>query len=424
MTVALDLDLDLWARFCTWLEEQPYNATYSIGVPSEFQPLIADDRRARRQRKELQVIYWRTGQGWQLLKDYREKLAARGVTVPAPPPPPKRVRKRALSLAQLRLLYRFIDAPSAEPQTLEGESAGVCERLVAAGYLSVEPPGDSALPVYQITPAGRKAVKRAFPASVEAAAEKYRYREHFIQIKGRYRELATDLYYALDDDARHRPWDRQAYRLTQRYRSLNELLDRARQQLIGLDHTDSSDYCTAVEWARALVEHPQTWLVLDTETTGLGYEDEIVQIGLLAPDGTVLLDTLIRPTKPIPAAATAIHGITNEHVQDAPTMTDVYITLQQVIGAKNLVIYNAEFDRRMLKQSLQARGLPPLGLGRERFLCAMGEYATFCGEWSNYFQSYKWQPLGGEHTAIGDCRACLAVIQRMAAARIPEVDRV
>jgi hypothetical protein len=31
-----------------------------------------------------------------------------------------------------------------------------------------------------------------------------------------------------------------------------------------------------------------------------------------------------------------------------------------------------------------------------------------------YHQSYKWQPLGGGHSALDDCRAALATLREMA----------
>ena len=38
-----------------------------------------------------------------------------------------------------------------------------------------------------------------------------------------------------------------------------------------------------------------TCVYLDLETTGLGPEDEVVAIGIVDPEGAVLLDTLVRP---------------------------------------------------------------------------------------------------------------------------------
>ena len=39
-----------------------------------------------------------------------------------------------------------------------------------------------------------------------------------------------------------------------------------------------------------------------------------------------------------------------------------------------------------------------------------------CGDWSEYWGDYRWYPLpGGNHRAVGDALAALALMQRMAA---------
>lgn len=49
-------------------------------------------------------------------------------------------------------------------------------------------------------------------------------------------------------------------------------------------------------------------LFIDTETTGLGDDAEIVEICIIDSHGFILLNTLVKPTKPIPDEAIAIHG--------------------------------------------------------------------------------------------------------------------
>jgi hypothetical protein len=44
----------------------------------------------------------------------------------------------------------------------------------------------------------------------------------------------------------------------------------------------------------------------------------------------------------------------------------------------------------------------------------MEPYSQYVGDWSDYWESYRWQPLGGGHRAVGDARACLQVIKAMA----------
>ena len=58
-------------------------------------------------------------------------------------------------------------------------------------------------------------------------------------------------------------------------------------------------------------------LILDTETTGLGDDAEVVELAVIDCAGAVLLDTLVRPSGPVPAEAAAIHGITDAMAANA-----------------------------------------------------------------------------------------------------------
>jgi len=172
----------------------------------------------------------------------------------------------------------------------------------------------------------------------------------------------------------------------------------------------------ATQWAKDLLStDPSWWVILGTETTGLGDTDEILQVAAIDGAGNVLLDNvLIKPTKSISESASRIHGITDETVKDAPSFMDVWKEIEPVIYGKLLIIYNASFDIRMMQQSAIACGVAIL-----EFPCdwndAMDQYAQWYGEWSNYHGSFRWQRLpNGDHTALGDCRAVLELIKKMA----------
>ena len=184
-----------------------------------------------------------------------------------------------------------------------------------------------------------------------------------------------------------------------------------------------TDRETAIFWARSLLDR-MDWVILDTETTGISAGDEIVQIAVLSPQEDVLLNTLVRPTQPIPLQATAIHGITDADVIAAPAFPEVFDTLKQVTEGKTVIIYNAQFDLRLIRQTLTKHRIPDPGLDDDQAECAMLQYAAWFGEiWSD--GGYKWQKLrGGDHTALGDCRATLALIRKMASEAPPEPFRL
>lgn len=178
-----------------------------------------------------------------------------------------------------------------------------------------------------------------------------------------------------------------------------------------------------IEFSRNVLKNKEDYVILDTETTGLGKNDVIVQIGITDLEGNVLLDTLIRPSKGkrISSDATAIHGINIQMLENAPTFKDIYSKFCEIIGSRTILIYNAEFDARLIAQTaLQDE----IKLNEFNALCIMIGYSTFVGEWSEYHGNYKFQKLiGGDHTAIGDCRATLEVIKRMANTNTIEIKK-
>lgn len=129
----------------------------------------------------------------------------------------------------------------------------------------------------------------------------------------------------------------------------------------------------------------------------------------------MLFNSRLKPSEGVTISdgAREIHGISDEDVADAPTWADVYEQVAEIINGKTLVIYNAGFDTGILFEMSDVYNLPQLQ--PKRVICAMLEFSQWYGSWSEYHQSYTWQPLyGGDHTALGDCLATLDVIKTMA----------
>ncbi len=125
-------------------------------------------------------------------------------------------------------------------------------------------------------------------------------------------------------------------------------------------------------------------LILDTETTGLGDDAEVVELALIDCAGAVLLDTLVRPSGPVPAEAAAIHGITDAMLAEAPTWSAIHARFCDLVEGRQVVIYSREFDTRVITQTARRYGLPaPQGfdlvLDPGRIHCAMQAYAEFRG---------------------------------------------
>lgn len=172
----------------------------------------------------------------------------------------------------------------------------------------------------------------------------------------------------------------------------------------------------------------KNYVIVDTETTGLGPDARIVEIAIIDCRGHTLLSTLVNPLCEIPVEATVIHGITNEMVADAPTWANILPQVVELIG-EHWIAYNAQFDDRMIEQS--SSHVPecdfPILLGYPE--CAMELYAEFNGEWDDFRRKYKWKKLteaaealdvppisGAHHRAFHDCLLTRNVIRAIAEA--------
>lgn len=100
----------------------------------------------------------------------------------------------------------------------------------------------------------------------------------------------------------------------------------------------------------------------DTETTGVDVtNDRIIEISLLKlfPYGQEEIKTFrINPGIPIPAAATAIHGITDEDVKDKPSFAQLAPTLLEILKDSDLCGYNLlKFDFPLLRMEFSRNNI-------------------------------------------------------------------
>jgi len=170
--------------------------------------------------------------------------------------------------------------------------------------------------------------------------------------------------------------------------------------------------------------------ILDTETTGLENEDEVIEISILDFDGNTLLDTLVKPRCKISREAAAVHGITKNMLKDAPTWTEVVDRYRDVTNGKTILAFNENFDKRLIRQTCKSAGVPNPKRG---WSCVMLAYAEWHGEISR--GEHRWQKLevatnqlniktvGAAHRAKSDAMATLQVLKAMVGETAGEVER-
>ena len=148
--------------------------------------------------------------------------------------------------------------------------------------------------------------------------------------------------------------------------------------------------CTVKASATARVWMDMKPVFLDTETTGLGGDAEIIDLAIVNYDGEILFNRLIKPLRPISPEATNIHHITNEMVNDCDYLGAYSGKIKKCLDGRVIIAYNAAYDIRMIAQSWELQNLrwSPSWLGA---LDAMQLYAEFYGDFDPKWQKWAWQ---------------------------------
>lgn len=157
-------------------------------------------------------------------------------------------------------------------------------------------------------------------------------------------------------------------------------------------------------------------VAIDTETTGLDARSaRLIQYGAVRLRGAdILLDqqfaTLVNPGMPIPAVTTAVHGIADDDIRDAPPFAAVAAAIAEFQGSATLIGHSISFDLAVLKREHELAGLAwkqPRALDvRHLARIAAPHLAHY-----DLDRLCDWLVIDndGRHTAPGDARAAAKV---------------
>lgn len=158
------------------------------------------------------------------------------------------------------------------------------------------------------------------------------------------------------------------------------------------------------------------YAIVDIETTG-GYASAngITEIAVLIHDGNSVVKkfaTLINPLQKIPNYITALTGIDNTMVADAPTFEDIAETLFELLKDKVFVAHSVNFDFSFIKHQLKnydyhltPKKLCTVRLGRKVFP-GLPSYSL-----GNLCRSLK-IPIDNRHRAGGDAKATVLLFEK------------
>ena len=157
-------------------------------------------------------------------------------------------------------------------------------------------------------------------------------------------------------------------------------------------------------------------IFFDIETTGTNItKDRIVEISMIKimPNGTENERTIrLNPEMPIPAEATAVHGITDEDVANCRTFKMIAADLAKSFQGCDIAGFNSNrFDIPMLDQEFQRAGVK-FDFSKPRFIdvqtifhkkeqrTLVAAYKFYCGK-----------DLNDAHSASADTRATYEVLK-------------
>lgn len=104
------------------------------------------------------------------------------------------------------------------------------------------------------------------------------------------------------------------------------------------------------DWAKQVIQRKA--LVLDIESTGGSFSDEVIDLAVIDLESlSVLYSSLLKPTAPINYHAQRVHGITHEVLRYAPYLEDEFLLINSILEDKLVITYNVSFDSRIFNQS-------------------------------------------------------------------------
>lgn len=146
----------------------------------------------------------------------------------------------------------------------------------------------------------------------------------------------------------------------------------------------------------------QTGLIVDTETTGLGKLDQVIELAVIDIRGRCHYAQRFRPTIEIHPAAARVHGISHDDLERCPLAADCATEVRSVLDSGPILSYHAAFDHKLMVQTFGADVVPG------PWFCLM----DMARRWTGVERHQKLE--GGNHSALGDCWAALRLLHLIA----------
>lgn len=159
------------------------------------------------------------------------------------------------------------------------------------------------------------------------------------------------------------------------------------------------------------------YAVVDVETTGGSFKlDKVIEIGIVLIDGDKIsnqFQSLIHPERSIPYQITALTGINNQMIENAPRFYEIAKHIVELTQDRIFVAHNARFDYNFLKAEFEELGfvftrkiLDTVKLSR----LAFPGYKSY--SLSSLIQIFNIQ-INDRHRALDDALATAEIFQKI-----------
>lgn len=162
------------------------------------------------------------------------------------------------------------------------------------------------------------------------------------------------------------------------------------------------------------------FIVLDTETTGLGDLDEIIELGIIDNNGNVLYESTFKTDNIITDEARSVNHITDEELSKSPLFCNEWVKIKSIIGDNIVVGHNISFDQRLLSQTLYKYHLEDFKFKRTIDTYTMAKNKLRNGRLNMNIKSYSLNNLAKlfdlkeeEHRATSDCFLTLELLNKL-----------
>ena len=165
-------------------------------------------------------------------------------------------------------------------------------------------------------------------------------------------------------------------------------------------------------------------VVLDTETTGLAYNDRIIEISIIEIKKGEITDNIyhsyFNPQKTINPEALKVHGIEDKFLEDKPLFKDKIEEIFKFIQHSKIIAHNSNFDMRMLNYELKLAQYKPyprevfidtLKIAKYLFPDKKCNLDSLCQRFDISSERLE----GGKHSAVEDTKILCKVYKKLEA---------